>query len=176
VSADLVLVAAVARNGAIGAIGGANELPWRLPTDLKHFKAITLGKPLIMGRKTFESIGRPLPGRETIVVTRDSAFQAPAGVHVAASPREALELGRARAHAMGANEVILAGGAQLFAALLGETRRLRLTEVDLEPVADAFFPALDWSDWVEISRETPPRAAGDDANCAFVIHERKRRR
>lgn len=168
-----MLVAAVARNGAIG---GANGLPWRLPTDLKHFKAITLGKPLIMGRKTFESIGRPLPGRETIVVTRDAAFQAPPGVHVAASPQEALALGRARARAMGVNEIILAGGAQLYAALIGETQRLRLTEVDLTPVADAFFPALDWSGWVEISRETPPRALGDDANCAFVIHERRHRR
>jgi len=172
-SADLVLVAAVARNRAIG---GANSLPWRLPTDLKHFKAITLGKPLIMGRKTYESIGRPLPGRETIVVTRDPAFVAPAGAHVAASPQAGLDLARARATAMGAQEIILAGGGQIYAALIGAVARLRITEVDLAPAADAFFPAIDWSEWVETARETPPRAPGDDAACAFVIYDRKRRR
>lgn len=168
----LVLVAAVARNGAIG---GDNALPWRLPTDLKHFKAVTLGKPLIMGRKTFESIGRPLPGRETIVVTRDSAFRAPEGVHVAASPQAALELARARAQAMGANEIILAGGAQIYAALLDKVDRLRITHVDLAPAGDAFFPAIDWTQWRETASETPERAEKDDATCRFVIYDRARR-
>lgn len=172
-SADLVLVAAVARNGAIG---GDNALPWRLPSDLKHFKAVTLGKPLIMGRKTFESIGRPLPGRETIVVTRDAAWPAPAGAHVAASPQAALELAQARAEAMGTDEIILAGGAQLYVAMFDQVRRMRLTEVDLSPAADAFFPAVDWAQWDEIAREIPPRAAGDDANCAFVIYQRRSKR
>jgi dihydrofolate reductase len=172
-SATLVAVAAIGRNGAIG---GANALPWRMPTDLRHFKAVTLGKPLIMGRKTYDSIGRPLPGRETIIVTRDAAFTPPPGAHVVASPQAALALARRRAAAMGAEDIILAGGAQLFEALMAQTDRMRLTEVDLAPEADVFFPAIDWSEWVETARETPPRAPGDDAACAFVIYDRKLRR
>src|SRR6201996_6394068 len=102
----LVLIAAVARNGVIGANGG---LPWRLSSDLKRFKALTLGKPLVMGRKTFESIGRALPGRETIVVTRDPEF-APSGVLVAHGLAAALDLAANRASALGADAIIIAGG------------------------------------------------------------------
>lgn len=172
-SAELALVAAVARNGAIGR---DNALLWRLSSDLKHFKAVTLGKPMIMGRKTFESIGKPLPGRETIVVTRDRAWAAPAGVHVAASLDAALALAQARAEAMGADEIILAGGGQLYAALLDRAQRMVLTHVDLAPQGDAFFPDVDWTQWEEIARETPPRGANDDADCAFVTYRRKNRR
>ena len=172
-SAPVVAVAALGRNGVIG---GGGKLPWRLPTDLKHFKATTLGKPMIMGRKTFESIGRPLPGRETIVVTRDGRFQAPPGVHVVASPDAALALARDLAAASGAAEIVLAGGGQLYRALLEQTDRLRLTLVDLSPEGDAHFPTLDPGQWVETARETPPRAAGDDAECIFVTYERKRQR
>lgn len=171
-SARVVLVAAVARNGVIG---GDNALPWRLSTDLKHFKAVTLGKPLIMGRKTFESIGRPLPGRETIVVTRDPSFRAADGVHAAASPQAALRLAQARAVAMGADEIVLAGGAQLYAALLDKVERLRITHVDLAPEGDAFLPEIDWTQWREISAETPERGKNDDAACRFVVYERARR-
>lgn len=171
-SARVALVAAVARNGVIG---GDNALPWRLSTDLKHFKAVTLGKPLIMGRKTFESIGRPLPGRETIVVTRDPSFRADDGVHVAASPQAALRLAQARALAMGADEIVLAGGAQLYAALLDKVERLRITHVDLAPEGDAFLPEIDWTQWREISVETPERGKNDDAACRFVVYERARR-
>ena len=110
----LTILAAVARNGVIG---DGPRIPWRVPTDQQRYKALSMGKPMIMGRKTHESIGRPLPGRETIVVTRDRAYTAP-GVHVAHSLDEAVALGQVRARAMRASEVILAGGGDLYAALI----------------------------------------------------------
>ena len=110
----LVIVVAVAENGVIGKDNG---LSWRMPSDLKRFRRITMGKPLIMGRKTFQSIGRPLPGREIVVVTRDGAFRAE-GVHVVHSPREAVVKAQELAAKMGADEIIIAGGAAIYAALL----------------------------------------------------------
>ncbi|MBV8242563.1 MAG: dihydrofolate reductase, partial [Hyphomicrobiales bacterium] len=107
-SVPLIIIAAVARNGVIGATGG---LAWRLSSDLKRFKALTLGRPLVMGRKTYQSLPRALPGREIIVVTRDSAFAA-AGALVAPSLEAALDLAGERAHAMGADAVVIAGGAE----------------------------------------------------------------
>jgi dihydrofolate reductase len=162
----LAIVAAIGQNGVIGANHG---LPWRLPSDLKRFRALTLGKPLLMGRKTFQSIGRALPGRETIVVTRDSSFAAgDAGVHVAHDLDAALDLACARATAMGADEIILAGGGDLYAALLSKADRLYLTLVELAPAGDVRFPALDSSQWVERARETPQRRPGDEAAFTFV--------
>ena len=167
----LVIVAAIARNGVIG--DGA-KLPWRIPGDLRRFRALTLGKPVIMGRKTWDSIGRPLPGRETIVVTRDRDFEAP-GALVATSIEAALALARERAAAMGAPEVILAGGGDLYAQLIGEADRLCLTEVDLEPAGDTRFPRIDPEKWVETTRETHPAGPGDDAGFSFVTWERRAR-
>lgn len=168
-SVPLALVAAVGSNGVIGA---GDALPFRLPSDLRHFRALTLGKPLLMGRKTFRSIGRPLPGRESIVVTRDSDFRAPAGVHIAHGVEAALDLAQRRAAAMSAEEIIVAGGGMLYAALLPLSERLHLTLVDLAPQGDVFFPTVDWTQWREAERLRPPRGKGDEADFTFVRYER----
>jgi dihydrofolate reductase len=166
---ELVAVAAVARNGVIGADNG---LPWRVSSDLKHFKALTMGKPVILGRRTFESLQRPLPGREIIVVTRDPRFS-PAGVRVAHSPVEALAVARRLAKALAVDEIMVGGGAEIFRALLDETQRIELTEIALEPDGDAFFPSLDMAQWRETKRETPPRGERDEADFAFVTLARQ---
>ncbi len=166
--AKIVLVAAVARNGAIGAKGG---LPWRLPSDLKHLRETTWGRPMVMGRKTFDSIGRPLPGRETIVVTRDESFSRE-GVHVARSVDEALALGELRATAMGVDEIMVIGGGELYRATLDRADRVVLSEVDLAPEGDAFFPQLDMTRWREVARKTPPRGEKDEADFVVRILER----
>ena len=137
------LIAAVARNGVIGKDG---RLPWHLPDELARFKATTMGHPLVMGRATFESIGRTLPGRRTIVVTRDPPWHHP-GVESAHSFAEALSL------AGPADEVFVAGGAEVYAEALPFAHRLVLTEVDAEPEGDTWFPAWDRASWVEESRE-----------------------
>lgn len=137
------LIAAIARNGVIGKDG---RVPWHLPEELEHFKATTMGHPLVMGRRTFESIGRTLPGRRTIVVTRDPAWHHP-GVESAHSFAEALSL------AGPADEVFVAGGAEVYAEALPFAHRLVLTEVDAEPEGDTWFPSWDRSNWVEESRE-----------------------
>ena len=164
----LLLVAAVARNGVIG---GHNRLPWRLSSDLRRFKALTMGKPLVMGRKTFQSIGRPLPGRETIVLTRDRDFSAP-GVRVAHDLESALALARDRAAAMGADAIVIAGGGELYAETIGRADRLAITEVALEPEGDVRFPAIDPRQWREAKREPGIRGPKDEADFSFVDYAR----
>lgn len=138
----VTLIAAVARNGVIGAGGG---IPWHLPEDFAHFKATTLGHTLVMGRATYESIGRPLPGRTTIVVTRDAGWTAD-GVLVAHSLEEALAMG-------GDAEVFVAGGAAVYEAALPVADVQLISEVDLEPEGDTFYPSVDPDLWSEVSRE-----------------------
>jgi dihydrofolate reductase len=167
---QLALVAAVAGNGVIGAAGAT---PWHLPSDLAHFRALTLGKPVLMGRRTFESIGRPLPGREIVVVTRDRSFAPGAGIHVAHDIAAAVELARARAVAMTAEKVMLAGGGELYERLVDTVELMHLTFVELPPYGDVFFPAIDWSQWEETSRVRPPRAGGDEAGFSFVDYRRR---
>ena len=164
----VVLVAAVARNGIIGANGG---IPWR--SDLKRFKALTWGKPMVMGRKTFASIGRALPGRETIVVTRDSGF-APPGVFVAHELDAALDLAAERARIMGADEIIVAGGGEIYAQTIEQASRLFITEVALDAEGEARFPPIDPLKWREVRRETGDRGPRDDADFAFVEYERRK--
>ncbi len=164
----IVFVVAVARNGVIGAGG---KLPWRLPSDLKRFRETTWGRPMIMGRKTFSSIGKALPGRETIVVTRDSSFHFE-GVHVAHDIEAALALGAQRASAMGVDEIMVVGGGEIYRALLPRADRVVLTEVDLAPEGDAAFPALDPTAWAEVSRDAPPRGPKDDASFVVKVFER----
>ena len=172
----LAIVAAIAENGVIG---DGRGLPWNLPSDLKHFRRITMGKPLLMGRKTFESIGRILPGRETIVVTRDRAFAASRGggqtncIHVAYELEAALALAQARAQAMGAEEIILAGGGNLYESLIGHAERMHLTFVDVAPRGAVSFPEIDWSNWLEVSRVRPRPSAKDEATFAFVDFDRR---
>ena len=164
----LVIVAAVARNGVIGANGG---IPWR--SDLKRFKALTWGKPMVMGRKTFASIGRALPGRETIVATRDPAFAHP-GVFVAHGLEAALDLAGARAYAMGADEIIIAGGAEIYAQTIERASRLRITEVALDAEGEARFPPIDPLEWREAARELGERGPRDEADFVFVEYERRK--
>jgi dihydrofolate reductase len=146
---ELVLVVARARNGVIGRDG---TLPWQLPADLKRFKRMTVGKPVIMGRKTFESIGKPLPGRQNIVLSRDPAWRAE-GVSVVANLAEAVAAAgldpRARA-----DGIMVIGGAQIYAEALPSATRIELTEVDAEPDGDTILPAFDPARWREVARET----------------------
>jgi dihydrofolate reductase len=143
----VTIVAAVGRNGVIGVDGG---LPWHLPDDLRRFKEVTIGHVLVMGRKTYESIGRPLPGRTTVVVTRRPGWRPGVdGVLVAHSVADAVETARTVD-----DEVFVVGGAEVYAAALPLTDRLALTFVDAEPEGDTFFPAVDWDDWRETARHS----------------------
>ena len=149
----VTIVAAGARNGVIGVDGG---LPWHLPDDLRRFKELTLGHILVMGRKTYESIGHPLPGRATIVVTRNASWDSGAAeVRVAGSVSDAMEA----AAALDDDEVFVVGGAQVYAAALPLADRLELTWVDAEPEGDTTFPELDWRDWRQVRREEADGAA-----------------
>ena len=145
----IAMIAAVAENGAIGI---DNKLPWYLPGDLRYFKAVTMGKPIIMGRKTFESLKRPLPGRTNIVMTRDDTFSHE-GVKVVRSLEEALNMAESIAMIDGASEVMVIGGEQIYRQALPEAGRLYLTEVSQPFTGDAFFPALNDGEWQEIARE-----------------------
>ncbi|HEX2134562.1 MAG TPA: dihydrofolate reductase [Microvirga sp.] len=163
-TAALVLVVALADNGVIGR---DNRLLWRLRTDLRRFRDLTWGKPMIMGRKTFESIGKPLPGRETIVLTRDPSFAAE-GVHVAHSWREAVDTGRRLAERLGADAVVVAGGAEIYALALPEVERMHLTQVHVAPEGDAVFPAFDRSRFREVSRRDHPPGPDDEHPFTFI--------
>ncbi len=137
-------VVAVADNGLIGRDNG---LPWHIPADLKYFKSVTMGKPIVMGRKTFESIGRPLPGRTNIVITRNGDYAAD-GIKVVTTIDAAIDLA-----ATETDEVMIIGGAQIYKSAFPKCNRLYLTEVHLSPEGDAFFPDYDKSEWVETKRE-----------------------
>ena len=164
----LAIIAAVARNGVIG---GNNQLLWKLRSDMHHFRAITMGKPMIMGRRTWGSIGRPLPGRETIVVTRDPAFAAP-GAHVAQDLEAAIALGQELAERLKAPEIVVAGGGELYRLLLDRCSALHITQVDLAPGGDAFFPAIDPALWREAGRAAHDPGPGDEAAFSFVDYVR----
>ncbi|CAG4884944.1 Dihydrofolate reductase type 3 [Georgfuchsia toluolica] len=157
----LTLIAAVARNGIIGR---NNTLPWRLPEDLKHFKALTTGHPIVMGRKTWESLGQPLPGRHNIVITRDAAYHA-AGATVVNSLEGALHL------ANDAEELFVIGGAEIYRLALPLADRLQLTELDADFAGDTHFPDVDRITWRETIRERHRSASSFDY--AFVTYERR---
>ena len=167
----VVLIAAVGRNGAIGLRDG---LPWRMPSDLRHFKAETLGKPVVMGRRTFAALGRPLPGRYLVVVSRDPDLALPEGVERAASLDAALARGQAIAAERAAAEVMVAGGAEIYRAAMPVADALRVTEVDLAPPADALFPAIDPALWRELSRVPGSPGPRDEAGFTVVEHVRRR--
>ncbi|HLH94003.1 MAG TPA: dihydrofolate reductase [Xanthobacteraceae bacterium] len=159
----LVLVAAVADNGIIGREGG---LPWRLKSDLKNFRAITMGKPVVMGRKTYLSIGRPLQGRTNIVVSRNSDFAAP-GIVVTPSLAAALAIAHGDALRRAADAIAVIGGAELYAATIGNADRLVITRVHLRPEGDTLFPQIDPALWQEVaSRDYAP---GPDDAAAFTV-------
>lgn len=164
----LAIIVAAAENGVIGR---ANTLPWKLSGDMRHFKSVTMGKPVVMGRKTFESIGRPLPERTNIVITRNPRFQAQ-GVVVVSSLAEALEHAAHTAAIDGAGEAVIIGGAQIYREALPRADILYVTEVHAAVTGDAVMPPIDWSQWREVSRE---RHAADSLNVydySFVRYER----
>ena len=168
-AARIAFVVAVAENGIIGRNGA---LPWRLPSDLKRFRKLTLGKPRIMGRKTYASIGRPLDGRDTIVVTRAKDFSAP-GVHVAQSIEEAIALGRALAAKRGADEVAVIGGEEVFRLALPLANRIYLTLVHGQPPGDTRFELPDARIWRATAREPMVQGPGDQYPADFVVLERQ---
>lgn len=165
----LALVAAVADNGVIGR---DNRLIWRLKTDLRRFRDLTVGKPMIIGRKTHDSIGRPLPGRETIVLTRDQGFAAP-GVHVAHDWDEALALAEGLADTMGAAEIAVGGGAEIYRLALPQAQFLYLTRVHAEPEGEALFPAFDRAAFREVRRQPHPKGPDDEHAFTFLDFERR---
>jgi dihydrofolate reductase len=159
----LSIIAAVAENGVIGRDG---DMPWKLSTDLKRFKALTTGKPVVMGRKTFASIGRPLPNRVNIVVTRDGGFKAD-GVSAVS------DLDAALAAAGDADEVMVIGGGEIYRAWIAKADRLYITHVAASPEGDTLFPAIDPAQWVELSSEDVPEGPSDSAASRFVVYARR---
>lgn len=167
-SVAVAIIAAIAENGVIG---DGNHIPWRLPGDFAHFKRMTLGKPLIMGRKTFESIGRPLPGRTNIVVTRQEGYQ-PDGVIVISSLEAALEHAQEIAKADRANEVMIGGGAEIYRQALPFADRMYLTQVMLEPKGDTYFPPIDFEQWKPGGEINVAAHPGDTASFRVRVYRR----
>lgn len=169
-SPKISFVVARGRNGVIGAEG---DLPWKLGSDMKLFVAATRGKPVVMGRKTWESLPRrPLPGRLNIVVTRQAGYAAEGAV-VADTLDAALDAAAERAIADGVDEVCVIGGAQIYAAAMDRADRLYLTEVDAAPAGDTRFPDFDAADWREVRREAHPAGEGNDHAFVFRLLERR---
>jgi dihydrofolate reductase len=164
----VVLIAAIADNGVIGR---DNQLIWRLRTDLRRFRELTMGCPIIMGRKTFLSIGKPLPGRQTVVLSRDPQF-VPEGVYVVPSLDQALETAQGLGKAMGARGVIVAGGGEIYAQALPLADRLELTFVHAKPEGDATFPEWDRAAFRETERVDHPAGPDDEYPVTFTAFER----
>ncbi len=162
-------VVAVAENGVIGRGG---DLPWRIRSDLRTFRRVTMGKPVVMGRKTFSSLKKPLDGRDNIVVTRDPDFTAPEGVRVVLNIPDAMALAAACAADRGVDEIAVIGGADIFRAVLPDAGRMYYTRVLGAPAGDTFFPPFDKSDWQLVSSDPLPRSEGDDFTSVLDILER----
>jgi dihydrofolate reductase len=166
---EIVLIVAVAENGVIGA-GGA--IPWRLKGDMQRFKAMTMGKPVVMGRKTFVSLRRPLPGRTNIVVTRDRDFYA-AGAVVTTSLAQARAIAAGDAMRRFATEIAVIGGAEIYNQWMDIADRLEVTEVHARPDGDTRFPAIDAAKWQETARVRHPAGADDSADFSYVSYIRR---
>jgi dihydrofolate reductase len=166
---EIVLIVAVADNGVIGS-GGA--IPWRLKTDLQRFKTLTLGKPIVMGRKTFVSLRRPLPGRTNIVVTRDASFRA-VGTVVTTSLADARAVATGDALRRLATEIAVIGGAEIYAQWMAYADRLEITEVHAKPAGDTYFAAIDATVWEELARVRNSAGPDDSADFSFVTYRRR---
>jgi dihydrofolate reductase len=166
---DVILIAAVAENGVIGRSSG---LPWRLKSDMVHFRALTMGKPVVMGRKTYRSIGRALPHRTTIVVSRDRSFAAP-GIVVAPTLDFAFAAARGDALRRGADAIMVAGGAEIYAQSMKRATRLAVTQVHARTEGDAHFPVIDPQLWQETARAAHQPGPEDDAAFSFIHYERR---
>ena len=167
---QIVLVAAVAENGVIGREG---TLPWRLKSDMQHFRRLTLNRPVVMGRKTYESIGMPLKDRTNIVISRDPAYL-PEGVVTADSLEKAMQLARRDAENRGSDSIAIIGGSGVFAETLAVADRLEITLVHAEPAGDTYFPAIDDKIWRQTRCVRQEAAPGDDADVSFITYERVR--
>jgi dihydrofolate reductase len=162
------LIVAAAENGIIGRDGA---MPWSMPSDLRYFRRITLGKPVIMGRKTFQSIGKPLPKRHNIVISRSAEFL-PHDVEVATNLDAAIESARRAAAALGVDEIMIIGGGQVYAATLAIADRVYLTRIQARPEGDATFPALDLGIWQIVAQSTLKPDQDDDFAAETLVFER----
>ena len=167
---QIVLIVAVAENGVIGAAGA---IPWRLKTDQQRLKAMTMGKPVVMGRKTFISLRRPLPGRTNIVVTRDANFRAPGAV-VTTSFADAGAVATGDALRRLATEIAVIGGAEIYAQWMDIADRLEVTEVHARPEGETYFAAIDAANWEEVARVRNPAGPDDSADFSYVTYRRRR--
>jgi dihydrofolate reductase len=168
---EIVLIAAVADNGVIGA---DNAIPWRLKSDMQRLKTMTMSKPVVMGRKTFASLKRPLPGRTNIVITRDPQFQA-AGAIVTTSFETARAIAHADALRRGADDIAVLGGAEIYAHFLEFADRLEITEVHATPKGNTRFPAIDRNVWQEVARVRHEAGPDDSAAYSYVTYRRRKR-
>ena len=166
--AAIVLLAAVADNGVIGR---DNALPFRQSSDLKRFKSLTMGKPLLMGRKTYLSIGKPLPGRTNIVMSRDPGFE-PAGVLVAPSLTAALDRARDDAEKRGTDEIVVIGGTDVFVQTMPLADRMEITHVYASPEGDTYFPPIEATQWRVVARSDHPAGPQDEASFSYVTYAR----
>lgn len=161
-------VVAVAENGIIG---NGNDLPWRLPSDLKRFRKLTMGKPIVMGRKTFLSIGKPLDGRANIILSREQGFSVD-GAFVVRDVEAALEVGSREAETANSDEIMIIGGAEIYKAFMPHATRIYYTLVHANPVGDASFPELDLSLWTESGREFVNANANDCYDFSNIFYEK----
>jgi dihydrofolate reductase len=162
----IALIVAASQNHVIGL---DNQLPWHLPEDLQYFKAVTMGKPILMGRKTYDSIGRPLPGRVNIVLTRDASWTAE-GVEVVNDLDSAISASEKACAASGAEELMIIGGEQIYRKFLPVANKLYLTKVEAEIEGDAYFPAIDSNQWRQVAEKIPKKAG--NYSYRFVVLER----
>ena len=167
---EIVLIVAVAENGVIGS---DDTIPWRQKTDQARFKAMTMGKPIVMGRKTFVSLRRPLPRRTNIVITRDAAFRA-AGAVVTDSLAAAIEVARGDALRRSVAEIVVIGGSEIYAQSMDIADRLEITEVHAEPAGDTRFPRVDTGEWQEVARLRHPSGPDDSAAFSYVTYRRRK--
>ena len=163
------LFVAVAENGVIGAKG---TMPWKMSADLKTFRRLTMGKPLIMGRKTFQSLKGPLDGRDNIVLTGDPYFEAE-GISIVNSMADALTLARTLGAARGADEIMVIGGADVFRAALPRADRIYWTEIHASPEGDVLFPEIDFAEWRDVSREALPQSEKDTVTATLRVLDRR---
>jgi dihydrofolate reductase len=167
---ETVLLVALAENGVIGSNGA---IPWRVKSDVLRLKAMTMGKPVVMGRKTFESLPRPLPGRTNIVITRDANYRA-AGALVTSSFADARAIALGDALRRFATEIAVIGGAEIYAQWMDDADRLEVTEVHARPEGDTFFPAIEAAEWEEVARVRNSANADDSADFSYVTYRRRR--
>ncbi len=165
----LSIILARARNGIVGREGG---LPWKLSRDLKQFRELTIGKPVIMGRKTFASIGKPLPGRHNIIITRDHCFKAQ-GCDVVYDFEAAMDIAVAQAGKSGSDEIFVIGGPQIYRLALEKVQRIYLTEIELDAKGDVLMAPFDQDTWLEISRKRFEPEGDDSATFSFVVLDRR---